>query len=88
MIVQIGISDCKMVFDSLKAEFSVSVNEKCGTHVHVSIGSGWNLGNLKNLAISILAFEDQVDGINPRRSEQYLLPQHFSQHEFEWPHLG
>jgi len=49
------------VIDGLEVKFSLSVDNKCGTHIHISTLDGWNLKILRNLAVSALAFEAQLD---------------------------
>jgi hypothetical protein len=57
----------RTVFETIDAEFSISVDAKCGTHVHFSPTGGWKLGNLRDLAVAVIMFESQVDKLLPLR---------------------
>lgn len=57
----------------MSANYKISANESCGTHVHLSRVGGYSLDDLKSVCQSIIHFEPAFEAIlpNDRLSNEY-----------------
>lgn len=61
------------MWEFLTAEYRVTADEECSTHVHLSLTGGYTLTQLKRLAQAVVYFEPAVERIVPetRRNNEY-----------------
>lgn len=52
-------------WDYLMNQFYITANERCGTHIHVSIQLGYDLDDLKRIAKAAFYFEPAFDALVP-----------------------
>lgn len=49
----------------LRDNYEITGNEKCGTHIHVSVEGGYSFEEIKHIAASALYFEPAFDALVP-----------------------
>jgi hypothetical protein len=61
------------LWDFLSANYRISANHSCGTHVHLSRSGGYTLSQLKKVCQSIIHFEPAFEALLPeeRLSNEY-----------------
>ncbi len=50
----------------LEQHYSISTNDSCATHIHVSLDPNYDLTDLKRLAVSIIHFEPAFEALIPK----------------------
>ena len=53
------------MWNYLNANYKITANASCGTHVHMSVAGGYSLEELKRLSHAIIHFEPALEALLP-----------------------
>lgn len=63
------------MWSAVDAKYQIIPHKSCGTHVHISVAEGYNLGTVKRIAQAVIYFEPAFEALLPpdRRQNEYTM---------------